>query len=110
MTPGARAVAGTSSSAKCVITLDPGAASLTLGASSNLSMGCGISDGGSLSIDSSAYITGSPTDVTGSCYGTGGGCAHVDQLYLNAPAPTDPLYPLAAPSDPGWASTSTGPT
>ena len=61
MTPGARAVAGTSSSPICMITLQPGPASLSIGSSSNLTMGCGIAVGGDLVVDSSAYINGSST-------------------------------------------------
>ena len=101
VTPRARAVAGTSASPICMITLQPGPASLSIGSSSNLTMGCGIAVGGDLVVDSSGYINGSSTGVTGTCSGTGGGCTHVTNMTLQAPPPTDPLAGLQAPADPG---------
>jgi hypothetical protein len=105
LTPGARAVAGTSPGSNCIVTLGgPGSTppSLVIGSSSVLTLpGCDIADDGDLSIDSSAAINAHTTGVTGTCSGTGGGCSHVTNMSEGVLPTPDPLATLAVPANPG---------
>jgi len=93
--PGARAVAGISRASDCVIVLGPGTPALSIGSSTALTLnGCNLAVGGSVSIGGgSAHITADSVAVSAaSCPPEASNCTP------NAPAPTDPLASLAAPS------------
>jgi Flp pilus assembly protein TadG len=110
MTPGARAVAGTSPGVNCIVTLGgPGSVptSLNIGSSSTINLpGCAIADNGDLSIDSSAYIVDASTGVTGTCSGTGGGCSHVSNMNTGSTPASDPLANLPTLTNTYGACTS----
>jgi hypothetical protein len=103
MTPGARAVSGSSPSPNCIFALDESGNALTLG-NSNIDMPlCSIADNADLFIDPSGAVNALTAAVTGSCGGGGGGsgCLAVTNLLLNAPPVTDPLSALPPPVNPG---------
>jgi hypothetical protein len=115
MTPGARAVAGTSNNLACIITLGPSPtdpfASLELGNSKFTLNGCGAAVGGDLSaFNPNSTIRGTPNPsvgITGICTGPCGVCPTADSTgcmgkpTTGAPMPSDPLSGLVAPTNPG---------
>ena len=98
MTPGARAVAGTSNPFSCLIVNDD----LHIGNTLITLNGCGASVGRNLYGDNpNAEINGAPppsVGVTGTCIDT---CGAMGNLSTGAPPPRDPLAGLALPTDPG---------
>ncbi len=96
LTPGARAVAGTSSAPNCLITLNQsGNPSLAIAGTVNLNMGCGIQANGNMTVGSgSGSITASGIGVQGTCSGCPGGTT------TGVPPAPDPLQTLAVPSNP----------
>jgi hypothetical protein len=98
MTPGAKAVAGIGNPTNC-LTIN---GNLAIGNTTLTLSGCGVGIGGDLSgTNPNATITGSPlpsVGVTGTCSGT---CGSMGVLTTGAPAPTDPLSGLVAPTNPG---------
>ena len=90
LTPGGRAVAGTSKGLNCLVVLGPGSLSLGNGTSLTLD-GCSIADGGNLDLKPGSSITADSVTVSV------GGCLGV-ALHPNAPGPTDPLINLPPPS------------
>lgn len=102
MTPGARAVAGTSSAPNCLITLNQaGNPSLAIAGTVNLNMGCGIQANGNMSVGSgSGSITATSLGVQGTCSGCPGGAV------TGLPPAPDPLSTLAVPSNPYGTPTS----
>ncbi len=115
MTPGARAVAGTSNNLACVTTLAPSRTSpfnsLEIGNSTLTLNGCDVAVGGNLNgSNPNSTINGTPlpsVGIVGSCTGTCGDCPLptssrcMGNLTTGAPAPTDPLSGLTAPTNPG---------
>lgn len=107
MTPGARAVAGTSPNPNCIYTLENSATSFTIGTSTLTMPSCSIADGGNLNTTTgSVSINAQSIGITGVC--TGNSCPQPNQ-YEGAPAPADPLAGLAAPADPGTCAPGTLP-
>jgi Flp pilus assembly protein TadG len=97
MTPGAISVAGAGNPSNClIINEDMGIGNMTVTLN-----GCGAGIGGNLAGNNpNSTITGSPTPpvgVSGTCTGT---CTSMGALATGAPAPTDPLAGLAAPTAP----------
>ncbi len=114
MTPGARAVAGTSNNLACFITLGASGSppySLEMGNSVLALNGCGAAVGGDLNaFNPNSTIDGTPlpsVGIVGSCTGTCGDCPTtvstrcMGKLTTGAPQPSDPLSGLAAPTNPG---------
>jgi len=93
LTPTARAVAGASKSANCLVVLGSSADALSVGNNTTLSlMGCDVADGGGLDLKPNAEIDADLVSVTdGPCYG-------VANCFPNSPAPSDPLLNLPPPS------------
>jgi Flp pilus assembly protein TadG len=111
MTPGARAVAGTSSGPDCIITLAPPTAtpeSFTLGNSVLNMPGCSVANAGDMdTTNPNSEINAAGTGVTGGCLGNG--CAGIDNMTTGAPSPTDPLAGLPAPANPGGCAPAPAP-
>ncbi len=114
MTPGARAVAGTSNNLACFITLDESPASgysLELGNTKYTLNGCGAAVGGDLNaFNPNSTIIGTPNPsvgITGSCTGPCGVCPTPTSTgcmgtpTVGAPKPSDPLSGVVAPTNPG---------
>jgi Flp pilus assembly protein TadG len=115
MTPGARAVAGTSNNLACITTLAPSRTSpfysLEIGNSTFTLNGCGVAVGGNLGgSNPNSTINGAPlpsVGVVGTCSGTCGNCSLptssrcMGKLTTGAPQPSDPLSGLTAPTNPG---------
>jgi Flp pilus assembly protein TadG len=103
MTPGARAVAGTSSGPNCIVTLGGPTASpesFTLGNSTLTMPGCNVANAGDMvTTNPNATINAAGTGVTGAC--SGAGCGNITNMTTGAPPPLDPLAGLAAPANPG---------
>jgi hypothetical protein len=103
MTPAARAVAGSSPSANCLITLAPPGAvppSMSIGNSVITMPGCSVANSGHLvTTNPNADINAQSTGVTGSCLGSG--CSNITDMSTAVPPPDDPLAGLAPPSSPG---------
>ena len=108
LTPGARAVAGSSAPVSCLITTT---GNLTIGNTRLTLNGCGASVGGSLSgTNPNAEIVGSPTPsvaVVGTCSGT---CGAMGTMATGTAAPIDPLAGLPAPANPGGCVAGTAAT
>jgi Flp pilus assembly protein TadG len=100
MTPAARAVAGFSSSANCLVTgpFDgtTGGSSITMSGSLNAS-GCNIAANGN--IVASGHISAASVATTDDCIGSG--CPSPPILQEDAPVTADPLASLPAPANPG---------
>jgi hypothetical protein len=103
LTPGARAVAGTSAPSNCLILIGAATGSptaLEIGNTSLAMTGCGVAVGGPAGTadlsgaNPNAAITGTPpppVSVTGTCTGT---CSGMGTLTAGAPSPVDPLAGL----------------
>lgn len=93
--PLARAVAGASQPASCLITMQ----NLTFGNTEFTMNGCGASVGGNLAgTNPNAEVTGTPVppvSVTGTCTGY---CGSMGVLATSQPAPIDPFAGLASPT------------
>jgi Flp pilus assembly protein TadG len=101
MTPGARAVAGTSAPLNCLITTAiPGTTptSLSIGNATIVLNGCGVGDAGDLAgTNPNAAISGTPTpsvEIVGTCSGT---CSGMGTLTQGGASPIDPLLGLITP-------------
>ena len=114
LTPGARAVAGTANNLACFITLGASGSppySLEMGNSTLSLNGCGAAVGGSLNaFNPNSTIDGTPlpsVGIVGTCTGTCGDCPLptstrcMGKLTTGAPAPSDPLSGMVAPTNPG---------
>jgi hypothetical protein len=114
MTPGARAVAGTSNNLACIITLKASGTSpysLEIGNTTMTLNGCGVADGGDLNgANPNSRINGTPmpsVGIVGSCYNN---CGNMGSLTTGAPTPTDPLAGLPAYPNPGGCIAGVAPT
>jgi hypothetical protein len=114
MTPGARAVAGTSNNLACIITLKASGTSpysLEIGNTTMTLNGCGVADGGDLNgANPNSRINGTPmpsVGIVGSCYNN---CGNMGSLTTGAPTPTDPLAGLPAYPNPGGCCAGVAPT
>lgn len=96
LTPGARAVAGTSSGPNCIITLQTGGTSLTVGGTVDLDVSsCNIQANGNMQVgNGSGSIISGGIAVEGTCTGCPAGTV------TGAPRATDPLATLAPPTNP----------
>ncbi len=100
LTPGARAVAGTSAGPTCLIALAPVGSSppaISIGNSTFTMNSCGIATAGDLEhAHTNSTITGSGGTTIGAstCIG---GCAGFGTVVTNAPPPVDPLAATIAP-------------
>ena len=96
LTPGARAVAGTSSGPNCIITLQTGSTSLEIGGTIDLNVStCNIQANGNMQVGSgSGSITSGGISVEGTCTGCPAGTVQ------GAPRATDPLATLPVPTNP----------
>jgi len=107
MTPGARAVAGTSSGPNCIVILGTESDALELANNVVVNMpGCGIADAGGVDVGGSAntrVITSGVSLAVGSCPDA----TIMPNCVPNSPPPTDPLATLPPLSDPG--GTCSGP-
>jgi len=113
MTPGARAVAGTSPGSNCIVALGPGPATsvgggttvpvaMNIGNSELTMSSCNVSVNGNLDGDNpGARITGGGTNVSSLCYET---CTGFNGLQTGAPPASDPFSTLPAPTVPGACS------
>jgi hypothetical protein len=112
MTPGARAVAGTSPGPDCVITLGPPGIdppSMEIGNSVLTMPGCEVSVGGDLeTTNPNADINADGTGTTGNCIGDG--CDNISGLAEELPPPTDPFAGMTEPPNPGNCISVTNPT
>ena len=98
--PGARAVAGTSPSPSCFVTMQQ----MSWGNNDTLSAAnCGVAVGGNLTLGNGSIITAVSVSVTGTA--TGGTVA--PPPVVNSPPPDDPLAYLPSLSDPGGATCTT---
>ena len=111
MTPGARAVAGTSPGLNCLITLNgPGTTptSMSVGNTTLNMPGCSVANNGDLSTTNpNATITAQSVGLTGSCFGQH--CPQANQQ-TGVPPVADPLIALAAPTNPGGCTAQVNPT
>jgi hypothetical protein len=114
LTPGARAVAGISSSDDCLVALGPGAATISIGNTTLNLPGCNVSAGGGLqAANPNATISGTPPPdvaVSGTCWDRVSACDQMGNLSENTTPPVDPLAGLPAPTDPGGCISVTNPT
>ena len=107
MTPGARAVAGTSPGSNCIIALGPGPVTsvgggtsvpvaLNIGNSELTMNSCNVSVNGNIDGDNPmARITGGGTNVSSLCYET---CTGFNSLQTGTSPVSDPFSSLAAPT------------
>jgi len=107
MTPGARAVAGLTSSGACLIVLGTGTTALSIGNTTIDMPGCTVEDGGNLETTNiNADINASSISVGGTCTGTG--CPNMGNMQTGVlTPPTDPLAGLPSPANPGSCSAVT---
>lgn len=96
VTPGARAVAGTSPSPNCLVTLNQsGAPSLAIGGTVHLDMpNCSIAANGNMDVAGGGSITAAAIGVQGTC----SGCP--SSYVAGMPTATDPLAALPVPANP----------
>ncbi|MEQ1726809.1 MAG: pilus assembly protein TadG-related protein [Vicinamibacterales bacterium] len=95
-TPGARAVAGTSSGPNCITTLQTGSTSLTVGGTVDLDLSsCNIQANGNMHVgNGSGSVTAGGIAVEGTCTGCPSGAVQ------GAPRAPDPLATLPVPTNP----------
>lgn len=100
MTPGARAVAGTSSGPNCLVTFQ----NLSVGVAHVVMPGCSIAAGGNMSVhNGNAGVVAASVGVTGTCAGSN--CP--GNVQTGALPPSDPLSGLTPPANPGGCTAAT---
>jgi Flp pilus assembly protein TadG len=111
MTPGARAVAGMSSSTTCLATLSSGNSSLSIGNGTLNLPGCSVQDAGGLdATNPNASITNSPEIDVSANVGCWDHCStsNFQNLKTPVPASTDPLSSLSPPTVSGSCTSQSG--